>query len=139
MIAGIIDFDRHFHPIAVAICSRETALDYEFFFRSIFKNNKSYVPKIMCWAHAERATTKKLLFIKNPRVRDNITQDLYALQSSYSQPKFNIGYKLFKEKWKSVEGMRKFFDDYFEREWISLTNQGWFEGLAPGYPSTNNA
>ncbi|CAF1119861.1 unnamed protein product [Brachionus calyciflorus] len=25
------------------------------------------------------------------------------------------------------------------REWISSTNQGWFEGLASGYPSTNNA
>ncbi|CAF1119847.1 unnamed protein product, partial [Brachionus calyciflorus] len=57
-------------------------------FEKVFGSNFT---RIMCWAHAERAMTKKLLFIKNPRVRENITQDLYALQSSYSQPKFNIG------------------------------------------------
>lgn len=104
-------------------------------FEKVFGSN---FKRIMCWAHAERAMKKKLLFIKDKELYEQLVKDLYSLQSSFSQSKFDIGYKLFREKWEKVEGMTKYFDDYFEDEWINSSNQGWFEGLAPGYPSTNN-
>ncbi|CAF1036165.1 unnamed protein product [Brachionus calyciflorus] len=163
MIAGTVDFDKHFHPLAVAICTRETKDDFEFLFRSILKKVPNFCPKylladgadaitngfeavygkpirIMCWAHTERAVSNKLKLKndKNETLKKQIMNDFHLLQLSFSQTKFNITYKLFKRKWERLDELGQFFD-YFEKEWIHSKNFGWFEGFSPGYPSTNNA
>jgi hypothetical protein len=78
IIGGTIDFQRHFHPIVAAVCSRETSEDYEFVCKAIKNKCPNYNPsnlladgaheitngfekvfgagfkRIMCWAHAQR-------------------------------------------------------------------------------------
>ena len=72
--------------------------------------------------------------------KESIKQDICSLQLSESEAVFDAAYKLFKDKWLKVNSnkipTKKFFD-YFESEWIQK-HPGWYEGFAPGVPSTNN-
>ncbi|RNA03118.1 hypothetical protein BpHYR1_015331, partial [Brachionus plicatilis] len=163
IVAGTVDIERHFHPVCVAICTRETEDDYEFVFNSLKKKYPNFNPeflladgahsitngfekvfgenykRIMCWAHAERAMERHLKIDKD--TKQKVLKDIFSLQLSFSDLKFKLGYKLLKEKWlinEPVKGIEEYFD-YFEKEWINSSNFGWFEGLAPSYPSTNNA
>ena len=72
--------------------------------------------------------------------KENIKQDICTLQLSESELIFETAYLLFKEKWLKINSnkiqIKKFFE-YFEGEWI-VKHPGWYEGYAPGVPSTNN-
>ncbi|CAF0737907.1 unnamed protein product [Brachionus calyciflorus] len=164
MITGTVDYERHFQPICAAVCSRETADDFEFVFRALEKKypNKKWnylladaagaitngfervygtnYKRIMCWAHANRAMDNNLKVEKETKAK--ILNDINSLHLSFSESKFQLGYKLLKEKWEINEpetGTVEFFEKYFENERINSKNYGWFEGIAYSYPSTNNA
>ncbi len=95
----------------------------------------------MCWFHMVKAFEDHASFnsIPSPQ-KESIKQDICSLQLSQSEAVFDAAYKLFKDKWLNVNSnkipTKKFFD-YFESEWIQK-HPGWYEGFAPGVPSTNN-
>ena len=96
----------------------------------------------MCWFHVVKAFEDHESFISIPSPhRQNIKQDICSLQLSENEELFNSAYILFKQKWMKVNSNKipvKRFFDYFEAEWIQK-HPGWYEGYAPGVPSTNNA
>lgn len=65
--------------------------------------------------------------------------DVNILQSSESSEIFLKASELFKEKWlkKNDPHIAKFIE-YFTKQWLE-TLPSWYEGYAPGLPSTNNA
>src|SRR6185312_3248873 len=71
--------------------------------------------------------------------RTAIRQDISELQRSESDQIFQAGFALFDNKWRSKkhEDIDSFLD-YFTQQWI-YDNKGWYEGFAPGKPSTDNA
>lgn len=87
----------------------------------------------MCWAHV-MMKVKDRLDASDPNY-EAIKNDIRLIQLSRNKNCFDLGFKLLKSKWKS-----KFADflEYFEKEWINK-HSGWFEGFAPGIPSTNNS
>ncbi|CAF1146241.1 unnamed protein product, partial [Brachionus calyciflorus] len=53
---------------------------------------------------------------------------------------FPIALKLFQEKWSRVNSPAiKTFLEYFDNQWCKDGNNGWYEGFAPGLPSTSNS
>jgi hypothetical protein len=90
----------------------------------------------MCWFHMIKIIEKKL---KNVTNNIQIKNDIHWLQLSESDKRFNEAYSLFKKKWssKNDKSINEFLD-YFDKQWIK-TLPGWYEGYAPGLPSTNNA
>lgn len=168
MLVGTTDQDRHFHPIGIGVTSGETAEDYAFIFRGIVSgleivHGVAYRPEILiadaadaitngfkdvfgdglkrvyCWAHVNRAVDKKLLKIKDEETRKRIRDDIYEMQVCESELIFQTIIDLFFAKW--AESQREDvaeFMRYFRKEWIN-SHRSWYEGYAPGVPSTNNA
>jgi hypothetical protein len=70
--------------------------------------------------------------------KEQIKQDIYTLQLCESEEIFDAAYALFKRKWlNKSKAVENFINDYFDKIWIQQ-HPGWYEGFAPGIPSTNN-
>ncbi len=54
-----------------------------------------------------------------------------------NQELFHYCFDLFKVKWSLTASLTEFLQ-YFENQWININN-GWYEGYAVRFPSTNNA
>ena len=96
--------------------------------------------RVMCWFHMKKAYEDHPTFkiIKSPN-KEHIMQDINTLQLSESTEIFEAAYELFKDKWlHKTDAIDNFINTYFEAEWIQK-HPGWYEGYAPGIPSTNNA
>ncbi|KAG4068613.1 hypothetical protein HA402_004954 [Bradysia odoriphaga] len=160
LVVGVTDLDRHLHTSGVAVCTEEKTADFSFLFQSIATGMYKilgicYAPTtlvsdaaeaiangfkavfgegvliIMCWAHVKRAILKR--YKNNPNIND-ILKDLDLLQLSPSTEYFQIGLKIFLEKWKGEEE----FIAYFKEEWVDH-NCNWFEGAQKLTPKTDNA
>lgn len=158
---GISDRCRKFHLIAIGFSSQETSEQFEFCFRTIkdgvadlfdhklnfqalmsdaagaikngFEAIFPYALKITCWFHVEEAIRKRKL--NDARNKDLIMKDLRILRLSSNAEIFNVGTKLFINKWSNVE---KEFTKYFSDQWLSPMNMFWFAGAMQFAPTTNN-
>ena len=93
--------------------------------------------RVNCWFHVKKNCEKKLKTIQDRSVRKEIESDISILQLSPDENVFAMATKLFFAKWQSSNPQVSAFISYFRKEWI-VENDGWYEGAAPGYPSTNN-
>ena len=107
-------------------------------FKAVFND---LLKRVMCWFHMVKAFEDHATYVSLPSPhKENIKQDICLLQLSESEDIFDAAYELFKEKWLKVNTNKiptKKFLEYFEAEWIQK-HPGWYEGYAPGVPSTNN-
>lgn len=93
---------------------------------------------IMCWAHVVMNVDKQLVKIKSKEVRASVRDNICLLQTCPNEDAFLHASELFLQKWKvSVEEGVSAFVAYFESSWLDQ-NSTWYEGYAPGCPSTNN-
>lgn len=97
--------------------------------------------RVMCFAHVIRKIDAKLKSFVTPmqkHVKFQIRRDIKLLQLCESEKIFDVALKLFLGKWRSINSVLvNNFLSYFEKEWTTRL-KGWFEGYAPGIPSTNN-
>lgn len=100
-------------------------------FRAIFGRDTA---AMMCWAHVRRNVEKNIGLIKSSKKQAEALKDLDTLQVAPSKLFFESAVEMFKEKWKVEKQFLKYMDD----KWLS-THQTWYEGVARGVPSTNNA
>lgn len=165
-ISGISDKNRVFHPTAFFLLSSESQEDYEFCFSSLLAglNNIGYNfnPKVLisdcdssisaafnakfnypkihlkCWYHVEHNIETRLKTVDNILARKELLKDIKLLQTSPSIVVFNMASRLFIEKWtKNVDIKVIAFLNYFSAQYLEK-DPYWYEGAAPGYPSTNN-
>lgn len=73
--------------------------------------------------------------LRNETNRDEILNDIRQIHLAYTTKVFELGCRLFAEKWKVTE---KDFVDYFTKTWVKKLSN-WYIGAAVGAPSTNNA
>jgi transposase-like protein len=92
--------------------------------------------RIMCWFHVSQNVDKKLSTIRSKKIQDAIREDIHQLQLAKSESEFIKASGLWLKKWEGNQEANSFVS-YFREEYIN-NNSGWFEGLALGYPSTNN-
>jgi hypothetical protein len=82
---------------------------------------------------------KKVKNIKCPVDRAQIWSDISSLQLAHSPENFKMATELFIKKWKQKKMPDvTTFIEYMDDHWIKI-NSNWYEGAAPGYPSSNNA
>ena len=93
---------------------------------------------IMCWAHVIMNVDKQLVKIKSKPVRASVRENICLLQTCPDEDSFIHASELFLQKWRASdeEGVAAFVA-YFESSWLDQ-NSMWYEGYAPGHPSTNN-
>jgi hypothetical protein len=161
LIVGTSDQNNCFHPFAVAVTKGETAEDFSFIFRSLRVYHTDYKPsilladgseaitngfiavfteiavRIMCYFHVIKNIEKYMKPIKIC-TRVQLKTDISTLQMAANREIFLKAVDLFFCKWKKYSDPRVVdFLTYFREQWIEK-NENWFEGAAPGYPSTNN-
>lgn len=96
---------------------------------------KNYI-RVFCWAHVLRNLDQYLKTLsKEEKVA--IKNDLYHLQLVANENEFIVISKCFLTKWAKCPHLSSFLS-YFESEYLNQ-RFGWFEGYAPGFPSTNNS
>ena len=160
LIVGTSDMNNVFHPYALAITKGDTKEDFSFIFRALHEADLEWQPSILL-ADGSQAITNAFLavfhvldvrlmcsfhFHKNvetyirplKHVYAKIKADIYVLQTCSDRDMFEKASSLFLQKWRKEnhDGVRDFLD-YFEKEWLR-NFPNWYEGAAPGYPSTNN-
>lgn len=162
MIIGTTDHTKKFHPLGLALCMHETRADFAFIFtslRDIVRTvcNIDYQPsiliandsvaikngftetfdhlshRVMCYSRVVRNVNKNLKLLKNHHSRCKIKKDIEHIQKSENKVAFKEAIKMFSIKWSDESA----FIDYFQKEWVDKLD-GWYEGYAPGMPSTNN-
>lgn len=165
MVLGTVDRAKQFHPIAAAICSHETAEDFEFIFLSIkeivftmfgvvldftllmadaaeaISNGflRVFTGKVlMCAVHVKRAIKKRVIS-KDHGVakenRDSIIRDVQLLQLCTTNTSFDKATTLFTDYWTDKEPE---FVEYFRSEWLEQ-HPNWHEGASSSDgPSSNN-
>ncbi|KAL8598278.1 hypothetical protein ACOMHN_035228 [Nucella lapillus] len=89
---------------------------------------------IMCWAHVVMNMDKQLIRIKDKKTAAALREDITQLQLYPDEDAFYQATTLFLSKW---ESSNQAFLEYFRGSWIDQNNT-WYEGYAPGCPSTNN-
>lgn len=165
IVLGVSDKDRTFHPVGMAVTASESNMDYAYIFNSLKKAvqliSPSYSPTILiadsavaitngftdafgepekrinCWAHVD-AKCRLRLGGTDKETRDSIMHDINLLQRSPCSDVFELASTLFIKKWKSSSRPNvQSFVDYFSKQWIE-ENDGWYEGKAVFFPSTNN-
>lgn len=160
---GTTDKSRKFHPFGLAVCSHETAVDFEFVFTSLkialqnifrsqfapkylvsdaaksihngFKNAFGHSTIVMCYFHMSKAVKNVLPVHLSGETRQIFENDLYELHLASSNEIFDAASQLFVAKWKKKSSHLMV---YFEKEWL-FQNRNWYEGFAIQVPSTNNA
>ncbi|CAF0977379.1 unnamed protein product [Brachionus calyciflorus] len=66
--------------------------------------------------------------------------DIKKIQRIFDTQLFKSATDLFTDKWSKVNGKAiETFLEYFSNQWCKDGNNGWYEGYAPGLPSTTNA
>ena len=155
-LTGTTDTRKKFHPYTLSICTRETGDDFEFVFKSLkdallklyqynykptsliadgadaitngfmaafgYKKVDDFV-RVMCWPHVQRACEKQA----PTTYRDDLMADIGILQTSYSHELFASNYQLFKDKWEAKKEKEiDTFLKYFDKEWVTSNNNGWF-------------
>ena len=88
----------------------------------------------MCWAHMRRNVVKNLHLL-DQEYREEVLDDIDALQLAYNNDVFEKAMQLFNKKW--MQKRQKDFLQYMKQMWFS-TQQNWFEGASHNTPSTNN-
>lgn len=159
LIIGTSDNNQVFHPFAIGLTKTENSDDFAFIFEALHSYDLNWQPKILL-ADANEAITKGFAKIfEPPEIRlmcfshvlknlekhfktlncNSLKDDIIELQTCKNKNTFIKATQLFLEKWKSIEGYEqiKIFIKYFNSEWIEK-NSNWYEGIAIGYPSTNN-
>ena len=164
LIIGFSDADRKMHPVGIAVTMKETQADFKFLFSSIahgvdlvtsgesvfapthlvsdaataikngFTSAFGHPPEktIMCWAHVVMNMDKQLIRIKDKKTAAALREDITQLCPD--EDAFHHATTLFLSKW---ESSNQAFLEYFRGSWIDQNNT-WYEGYAPGCPSTNN-
>lgn len=75
---------------------------------------------------------------KTQRLCVKLKLDIHYLQTCPDESSFLMATELFFIKWRGLHDRKvNEFLQYFEHHWI-LKQSCWYEGAAPGYPSTNN-
>lgn len=157
MVVGTTDMGGHFHLIRLMLSTNETTDDFSTMFKAVndgvtkifqkeikpealitdasgaiqnaFRNTFGNDPTIiMCWFHVMLNFNKRKL--NNHANRDAMREDLRKLKLSYSEDVFNVGSRLFLEKWKASE---KDFAENFEATYIKR-NRNWFDGAGNKTP-----
>lgn len=161
IIVGTSDRENTFHPFALAVMKGETTQDFEFVFRAVHNFNLEWQPsclladaseaitngyinvfgqpavRIMCYFHVVQNITKYLRSAP-ARTCGHIRADIQALQHAQDDVTFQKASALFLKKWRrEKDPVVVHFVQYFQDQWLS-SNASWFEGAAPGFPSTNN-
>ena len=102
-----------------------------------FESDTEYI-RLNCWSHVNRNCDHRLVCIKDTKIKDSIKADLKNIQMSHNTKTFEKLCALFIKKWKQLDDTNvNTFCDYLNDNWIEK-NEKWYEGAAPGYPSTNN-
>lgn len=166
IVVGTVDMHKHFHLIAVALVSTETTDDYQWVFENVktalFELLEfTYEPKILmsdaaiqikkaflnafghdkitktCNFHVKKAIDLNLnRHVKAKEERTQIKADFDLIQSSSSLEQFELGVKLFIEKW----GKYPSFVEYFDTQWVKKVNDWWSgKGDPIKAPGTDNA
>ncbi|CAF4035093.1 unnamed protein product, partial [Adineta steineri] len=91
-------------------------------------------PIVMCWAHMRRAVVKKIESMVNKMEKQDLVEDIDALQLAQSEQIFTKASNFFIRKWNRKEPT---FIEYFQKEWLT-SHRGWYEGIQQLTPSTNN-
>ena len=95
--------------------------------------------RLNCWPHTERNLKAKVKVVKSAETRSALWKDIHLIQLAHSSQAFQLMCSQFIKKWKSIKDKDiNTFIAYMERSWIEKNNN-WFEGAAPGLPSSNNA
>ena len=167
-MVGTTDKQRAFHPFGIALCINEQTNDFESIFKSVqltveklcninycpiilvadgsgaitngFINVFNVIEKIiMCWFHVTKNVDTQLNAIKDKKMKAELRQDIEFMQLIKNGTIFDAAIELLEKKWKSKKcPLINNFIDYLINEWY-MSNKGWFEGFAIGYPSSNNA
>lgn len=87
---------------------------------------------LMCFVHVKRAVDKRP--INNNKNKPLIKADIDSLSLCPNEKTFEIGCKLFLEKWKQEEAS---FVDYFQATWINRCNK-WYVGAGIRVTNDNN-
>ncbi len=90
----------------------------------------------MCWAHVSRAVDKKLPMIQRKDLCDTVRRDIEVLLLATNQKNFQRGSKLLIQHGIQQKVPTSFIN-YFKSQWLNHL-PGWYEGVSPGKPSTNN-
>lgn len=159
-----LDSTQHFHMVALMLCKNETEDDYRFGFNAIKTamdrvHNRLFEPKylmadaaaaihngfrkvygdnttvLMCFVHMKRNVEKnKTKLIAKENLQPILT-DIDNLKMAFAKDVFDVGCKLFLEKWQTDEpAMMQYISD----EWITQ-NGNWYNGAAIRTPTDNNA
>lgn len=89
-----------------------------------------------CWYHVSAKIKDRLKQIECPETRRELKSDIDLLQLAEDKLDFDAAVHLFRQKWSGVDAVKNFVG-YFIGEYIDQ-RCGWYEGTAPGFPSTNN-
>lgn len=165
-ISGVSDKEKIFHPAAIFLMTGESENDYKFCFNSLvvglhnlgytfrpqriisdcdssisaaIRNTFDYsVLHIKCWFHVKKNITDRLKRVHDISKRDELINDINILQHSPSVEIFTMASDLFMDKWNTTADIQIMaFLNYFSTQYLSI-NRNWYEGIAAGYPSTNN-
>jgi len=100
----------------------------------VFSNGAQY-SRVNCWAHTMRNINKKMItLVKNKEDETSIRDDLHYVQLAANKKIFMKSFQLFQVKWLNYNE----FMMYIETNWVNKSS-GWYEGAAPGCPSTDNS
>jgi hypothetical protein len=107
-------------------------------FQNVFR--PEFFIRIMCWIHMLRNVEKQLNSVGLKEYKEQIISDIKIIQKSFSKEHFNYSIHLFTTKWqsKNISEINSFLH-YFDKEWISSSNCGWYEGMHIRIPKQNNA
>lgn len=159
MIVGTSDKGQVFHPFAIAVCKGESANDFGYIFDALHNFDLEWKPRLLLADASESITRGFVNIFGVPSVRimcffhvlqnvekhfkrltkyKDLKQDIYALQTCKDESTFLKASNLFLEKWSGTDDDQvKEFIHYFNSQWLEK-NSKWYEGIAVGYPSTNN-
>ncbi|KAF4719560.1 hypothetical protein FOZ62_010684 [Perkinsus olseni] len=164
LVLAAVDEHNHTFPVALSIAEGERIVDYIKLFRSlddvapllglptwsppvilgdgapcitgaieaVFPNSE----RATCWYHAKQRMELILTSAKTPQEQlQAMLADICYLQLSLTPAMFQLGCKLYEEKYQStnptaVEDLKK--------RWFTGGNSCWFEGVSIRHPSTNN-
>lgn len=162
VIVGVTDYAKRFHLCGLTICSSESASDYQFVFESLMHGvimvteqdlrpravmadasaaitrgledsfEDENIVRLNCFAHIMMNVDKCELLPEN---KELVKNDVRTLQKSFDHKTFEVGSKLFIEKWMVYEQK---FAEHFDKVYLK-SNNNWYGGCAPRAPKTNNA
>ena len=163
ILASVSDASRQTFPVAFAVSSGETAVDYELVLRTMKEgveriSGSSFAPRVVvgdsadaistavervfpdalrrvCWFHVRKNIEKHLR--KESSMRTTCLRDISVLQLAQSREQFEQAGSAMLEKWKGLFPTSEFPETF--RKLYLHRNSSWYEGFDRESPSTNNA